>query len=93
MTSCFLKQGSSDAALENHLKNLRQQNAEHLSTGHHPQTSNLMYSALRATRALASKLPGGDQETIKQAMSFLDAVNLQLYGMLDKGGDSAKSVL
>lgn len=50
-----------------------------------------MYSALRATRALAAKLPSGDQETIKQAMSVLDAVNLQLYGMLDKGGDSGNS--
>lgn len=86
-----VKQGTSDAALEQHLKNLRQQNAEHLTTGRHPETSNLMYSALRATRALASKLPGGDQDTIKQAMSVLDAVNLQLYGMLDKGGDSANS--
>lgn len=89
--NCLAKAGSSDPSLEQHLKNLREQNAELLTIGQNPQTSNFMYSALQATRTLAARIPEGDQETIKQAMSVLDAVNLQLYGMLGKGDDNKKS--
>jgi hypothetical protein len=46
-----------------------------------------MNAALAAARRLASTLGSGSgsQELVQQAMSVLDAVNKQLYGMLDSG--------
>lgn len=86
---CALSQGKSDPALEQHLSDLREQNAELAaaeSSDDH-SGSGQMQAALAAARRLASTLGsgGGSQELVQQAMSVLDAVNKQLYGMLDSG--------
>jgi len=86
-------QGGTDTSLTQHLENLREQNAELSHEGGSARQNELaraaptMHTALTASRRLADALVArGDQETMGQAMAVLDAVNAQLYGMLEGTG-------
>lgn len=86
----FFFQGKSDHALEQHLVDLRAQNAELSSENF--SGSNRMQSALIAALRLASLLSTSQtQDTIQQAMAVLDSVNKKLYGMIDHAGQETTS--
>jgi hypothetical protein len=79
-------QGKSDPALERHLSDLRIQIKDQTSVELLARrgASGTMLKALSAAIKLASMVTSvKSQDTIQQAMTILDAVNKQLYGMLD----------
>jgi len=87
---CVL-QGKSDMALEQHLVDLRMQNADLMYSGP-STTSSQMESALATAIRLASILSSSQsQDTIQQAMAVLDSVNKKLYGMIDQTESSSKT--
>lgn len=88
MFSNCIVQGSTDPALEQHLADLRQQNADLDIASVALTSQGEMASALVITIRLAEALSAGTggQDLIQHARSVLDAVNQQLYPMLSGGG-------